>query len=405
MKTIVISDLHLGLDDSLSETVKNRPKLAAFIEMIGREHLADELVINGDFLDHWFYPATANAPRSSHEFYKACATNNAEVIEAIKDLVRSGTPVVYVPGNHDMTLTSEALKEIIPGIIQARDMPGLGRYRTGVRGEVVIEHGHRYEILCAPNTIANASIMEYGHPLLPPGYFFIRLKEHSIAEGRYANPARNAACRKIPPTLPEPNPNDKQACAEYAYWKLWADIVSNWFPVEEELDDKFIEVAVDGLVGTFSLRDLLPVTLPGEDSASQLFQELIPTWEEMQRRNLVPTRISAQHSIEHPTSDEEDIEVLPALEFFDVDPSADVVVLGHTHVAGYKEFPGYDRPKIFANCGTWVDTNGNDPENTATFVLVESTDEGDTVSVLKCEGDTTVERIVPVQNDHIRPGK
>ena len=35
MKTIVISNLHLGLDDRTSENVRSRPKLAAFIDAIG----------------------------------------------------------------------------------------------------------------------------------------------------------------------------------------------------------------------------------------------------------------------------------------------------------------------------------------------------------------------------------
>ena len=70
--------------------------------------------------------------------------------------------------------------------------------------------------------------------------------------------------------------------------------------------------------------------------------------------------------------------------------------------AGYKDFAGYDRPKVFANSGTWVDDNSDDPGNTATFVLVESTAEGDVVQTLKCVGDGKVEDIVPVENDHIR---
>ncbi|MBQ9043667.1 MAG: hypothetical protein IJ111_15615, partial [Eggerthellaceae bacterium] len=88
--------------------------------------------------------------------------------------------------------------------------------------------------------------------------------------------------------------------------------------------------------------------------------------------------------------------------YFDVDPTVDVVVFGHTHVPGYKDFTGYNRPKIFANSGTWVDDNTDDPNNTATFALVESTHEGDAVHVLKCLGDGKVEDIVPVENDHIR---
>ena len=39
--------MHLGLDDRISENVKNRPKLAAFIDMIREENAADDLVTAG----------------------------------------------------------------------------------------------------------------------------------------------------------------------------------------------------------------------------------------------------------------------------------------------------------------------------------------------------------------------
>ena len=51
MNIIVISDIHLGIDDNISETVKNRPLLISFLKKIMDEKLADEVVINGDFLD------------------------------------------------------------------------------------------------------------------------------------------------------------------------------------------------------------------------------------------------------------------------------------------------------------------------------------------------------------------
>ena len=91
MKTIAISDLHLGMDDRISENVKNRPKLAAFIDKIGAEKMADELVIAGDFLDQWFYPGSVDLPRDSREFYLACAKNNQALVESTHegDLVQT----------------------------------------------------------------------------------------------------------------------------------------------------------------------------------------------------------------------------------------------------------------------------------------------------------------------------
>lgn len=47
VKTIVISGLHLGLDDRISEGVRNRPKLVDFCDLIRAENMADELVVCG----------------------------------------------------------------------------------------------------------------------------------------------------------------------------------------------------------------------------------------------------------------------------------------------------------------------------------------------------------------------
>ena len=51
MKTIVISDIPLGIGDKFAEIVKNKPLSMSFLKKIQEERLADELVINGDFLD------------------------------------------------------------------------------------------------------------------------------------------------------------------------------------------------------------------------------------------------------------------------------------------------------------------------------------------------------------------
>ena len=399
MKTIVISDLHLGLDDSISENVSNRPKLADFIRRIEKERLSDELVIAGDFLDQWFYPSDADLPRDSKDFYLACARNNAEVIDALKKLIESGIRVVYVPGNHDMTMTHEILNNIVPGIEQARDVPGLGRYRTGVRGEIVIEHSHRYEIMCAPDRITNAEIVEDGFPMLPPGYFFARIGVTSLSEGLFGK--ADPSLHKTLSEPPLPDPTNADARAAYEYWKTWAAIINGWMPVKESFDEKFIKVAVDGLFGEFALSDLLPQVRPDGSLNAPLYRNITENWDEVQRINLVPVPVTAEHSLKHAADNKERFEELPARVYFDVDPSVDVVVFGHTHVPGYRPFTGYDRPKVFANSGTWVDNNMDDPNNTATFVMIESSPGDDLVQTLKVLGDGKAEDFVWVDNDHI----
>lgn len=96
MNIIVISDIHLGVDDKISETVKNRPLLISFLKRIQDEKHADEVVINGDFLDQWFLPGNFKANPNSDEFYKEVAKNNQDVIDEFKNLIDSGIRLVYV---------------------------------------------------------------------------------------------------------------------------------------------------------------------------------------------------------------------------------------------------------------------------------------------------------------------
>ena len=284
MKTIVISDIHLGIDDRIAETVKNRSLLISFLDDIKMKKSCDEVVINGDFLDQWFLPGTYEAEPDSDTFYHECAKNNQEVIDAFIALVESGIRVVYVPGNHDMTLSHETLNKIIPGIIQARDVRGLGKYRTGERGEVVIEHCHRYESFSAPDMLSNKEFMEYGEPILPPGYFFARVGVQSITEG----------FPKVTKELDDPATPDRSNMEQvmaYAYYKVWKTVIENRFPVNEGLEDKFIKVAVDGFKGEFSLSDIIPKDT-SEGIAAVLYKNFEKHWEEISRRNLVPANIS-----------------------------------------------------------------------------------------------------------------
>ena len=47
-------------------------------------------------------------------------------------------------------------------------------------------------------------------------------------------------------------------------------------------------------------------------------------------------------------------------QYFDLDPTVDVVVFGHTYNPAYKVYDGFDKPKIVVNEGTWIDSNSED---------------------------------------------
>ena len=391
MKTIVISDIHLGIDAKIAENIKNRPLLIDFLDKLCSEGDVDEVVINGDFLDQWFLPGNYDHEGDSDEFYRQCAAANSEVMDAFADTIKRGVDVIYVPGNHDMTLSNKVLSEIIPGIRQSRDVRGLGKYRTGARGEVVIEHCHRYESFCAPDFISNKRYVEYGEPILPPGYFFARVGVQSFAEGMPESD-RELQLADVPERT---NLDQIQA---YAYQKVWKTVIEDRFPVKEGMDDKFVKVNVDGFKGDFSLSDIYPTQTEGGITAA-LYEHFQRNWDELQRRNLVPVPVDLTEQLSRMTDQTLRAEYAKK-QYIDVDPTVDVVVFGHTHVPFYQEFDGFDRKKIYVNEGTWVDHNSDDPDNTATFAEIISDGDKTDVSLKKCIGDGHVDDIVKVENKY-----
>nr|WP_311135741.1 metallophosphoesterase [Acetobacterium fimetarium] len=115
----MISDLHLGLDDSFSETVKNKAYIVSFLNQLTASDV-DELVIDGDLLDEWFIPTGNSQPADLQEFFTKDADNNRTVIDAIKSVMKSGIKVTYIPGNHDMLLNQAILSAILYANVQRR---------------------------------------------------------------------------------------------------------------------------------------------------------------------------------------------------------------------------------------------------------------------------------------------
>ncbi|WP_407380346.1 metallophosphoesterase [Methanobrevibacter sp.] len=388
MKIIVISDIHLGIDDRIAENVKNKPLLISFLKKIQNEKLADEVVINGDFLDQWFLPGNYKTNPDSDAFYKEVAENNRDVIDEFQSLNDSGIRLVYVPGNHDMTLSHRTLEDILPGIVQSRDVRGLGRYRTGRRGEIVVEHSHRYDLFCAPDILTNREFMEYGEPILPAGYFFARVGVTSFAEGM---PEVEKEIKEIS----MPSSDDDDQLAAYAYFKVWENVLLNMFPVNESFDEEFINVAVDGFRGSFSINDLIPKE-HDDGIYAKLYRNVQRNWAEVQRRNFVPCPNTPVECLKNLLNKDYYIDY-SRRQYFDLDPTVDVVVFGHTHLPAYRVYDGYDRPKVVVNEGTWIDKNTDDLENTATFTLIDSGAEKTEVELLKYVDGEFVE----VKNEYV----
>ena len=172
---ICISDIHMGDPRSVASGYcwfsKNAAALESLLSIVQTSTQVRQVVILGDLFDEWVVPYrispfdTAAGINNSRDFFMAIANApvNITIINELKAIASSSTvQLIYIPGNHDMLLTRDILQEIIPGVIWKGDSTGLGHYSP--LGEIIMEHGHRYDLFNCPQPLANA-----GH-ILPPGY-------------------------------------------------------------------------------------------------------------------------------------------------------------------------------------------------------------------------------------------
>jgi len=378
-RIIVVSDLHLGVDDSFSETVKNKDLLTEFLERLVISDI-DELVIAGDMLDEWFVPISYEPHNDLGAFFEKVAENNASIVAAFEKIIQSGVVVAYVPGNHDLLLDEETLAKLIPGIVQARDVDGLGTYRTGIRSEIVIEHGHRYDTFCAPDILSNKEMTGDYPSFLPPGYFFTRIASTSVVEGKSA-PDKNL------PRIEAPSKEDADQLDAYTYYNIWLWAMTT-FPIKADFDEKAIYVGVNGYDNSFSLSDLLPTVQDDGSISAVLYANAQRRWDEVQQNNRVavknPYSKATAGAIDHTFFDEQAVK-----QYFDLDPTVDVVVFGHSHVPLVNRYENeYDKEKVYANSGTWIDENLIGLERC--FVVIESGKQFTDVRLMEYHADGTI---------------
>jgi UDP-2,3-diacylglucosamine pyrophosphatase LpxH len=358
---VIISDLHLGMDDRYAETQKNRAPLVDFLRKLRRAPNIKELVIAGDLIDEWFIPADTDtyAGKGQKEFAQAVAANNQGVVDAFNDIIRDGAiKTTYVPGNHDLLIASESIQAIFPGMGEARDVRGLGTYSPDGHPEVAIEHGHRYNFFCAPDPISNQAIAPGS--ILPPGYFFTRLATLSVVEGK-------PEPQKIRPPV-TPNSLGESQNLEFLYWKIW-DAVMTALPIKEDFDQKIIMTNLDGFTGRYAMSDVMPRQAePGGVITVNLFKGIQDTWDERQALNRVAVRIPVRDAIIKAAAAAETDNQAVVQYFHNPKSNTRIVVFGHSHEPRMIPAKTHDgKPAVYVNSGTWIDKNAMP---TMTFVVI-----------------------------------
>lgn len=359
-KIVCISDLHLGVDDRISEDTVNRPYLIDFINRIGQTKDIRELVIAGDFLDEWILPLNYPVSTDSQEYYKQCIANNQNVINALKGLSNAGVKLVYVLGNHDMTLMADTLKQAMPNITFVGDN-GVGAYITGDRKEIAIEHGHRYDVFSGPDTVDNKEVSSSS--ILPPGYFYARLGTSWFLQGM---PTIN---KMIPELTAAPSKTNIDQYGAYIYSAFWNKNM-NIFTNIERFDDKVFNLKNYGFDAKLSEADILPVLQSdGTIAAPTLFKNFQRSWEQIQINNGVRVHTSfIQAASAQLNGTTGATQYFPKQESIQYDGQGiETAVFGHTHVPLAEEF---NNGISVVNDGSWVDTRTGNQNLTRTFAVI-----------------------------------
>jgi UDP-2,3-diacylglucosamine pyrophosphatase LpxH len=382
-KIIVLSDIHTGFEDAYAEILENRPYLIEFLQRTAVTSDVREVVLNGDILDEWFLPLSF-VEIDRGDFYRKNIENNKDLIAAFKEVMDAGINLVYVVGNHDMSVNIKYIEEAIPGMKVCSQHLGVGLYRTGDRNEIVIEHGHRYDVFSAPDTITNARLTN-GPTMFPPGYFYARFAADWVLSGKPPYMADLPVIETVPDRV-----NDPDQFGAYAYYRTMATVFKNITPTDG-IGDKLLDIRIDGYNDTYSIQDLFPVrNEQGEISAPVLFPNYQRTWEERQKANGVKVHSSfAVASLGALDSKYFESQARAQFEVDNAQSDTSVVLFGHTHVPVFYD---YGNDHYYVNTGTWIDHNTNYREAdgsllSRTFAVVTTAPSSTAVDIYQYQED------------------
>ena len=366
---VIMSDMHIGVDTSFSQCVKNLPPLENLLKQIKASPNVNELVIAGDLVDEWFVPADVNTyqGKDQADFVQRLAATNKGVFDVLNSIIQEGKILVtYTPGNHDIAVTEASIELILPGINQARDnVLGLGTYYPVNCPQIAIEHSHRYNFFCAPDTYSNQDIAP--GTILPPGYFFTRIAALYVEQQKQPNPA--PPVDSLPKIIPHSSGDDSQNML-FKYWETWYTTM-NMFAIENKFDEEIIVTNMNGFTGNFSVDELVPFqSFPGGYIDVDLYKGIQDNWTDRASHNHVAVPIKTEYAVDSVMSNT--FTDYQASQQYFLNPASDVriVVFGHTHAPRINAEVNLDGEKcIYANSGTWVDNNTN-ATTTANFIVI-----------------------------------
>jgi UDP-2,3-diacylglucosamine pyrophosphatase LpxH len=361
-KIVVISDLHLGNDLSYSENVAHLGRLEQFLNEVRSSSTVKELVIGGDMFDEWYIPSRTNTygTGTQADFIRKTVTTNQKIFSVLNGIISDGkVKLTYIPGNHDMGISSDNVDLALPGVNQARDSQdkfGIGTYHPEGYPQIAIEHGHRYDFFCA--LAPGASSTETPNTTFGPGYFFAR-----IAANSFTDPTTEANATKTPTVVLNDSTNAEQA-SKNLYYNLWKTVVDGKIYVKDNFSEPIIVTNIDNFTRTYSINDIIPYNRESDGSIQMnLYNNMFTqsNWDERERYNNVSVMTNINQAILGSLATAF-IDDQSSTQYFNNSLSEErVVVFGHTHKPMIRSVTNTDNKEcIYVNSGSWEDRKTRD---------------------------------------------
>ena len=360
----VISDIHLN--DLRAQAyghswfIENKSLLLNYLDyLIAHAKRYRELVLLGDVFDEYVTPAPlltfadiSGNPMSESDYIRSIAEHNQPVIDRLKAVQDAGITLVYVPGNHDMGATEADIRAIFGDrVVQARDVAGLGTYIPDYAPSVVMEHSHRYDVMCAPDPLSNIGIdsVSADNAFLPAGYFTTRIGATYAVYGRKKTDLSyyNLSASDLTNTRKSGTDAGNRSILK-AVWS----VVSIAKPLDN-LSSTPMPTGLNGLTADYTLYDYSFLGKANPLLYSTMYKQ--SEWEQRLERNHAPKDfpfVLGAVFCEVP-----DIHYLTAVAAYGDDADKRVVVFGHTHQPelSIRRAKGAAHSFVYANSGSWVD--------------------------------------------------
>jgi UDP-2,3-diacylglucosamine pyrophosphatase LpxH len=149
---LVISDLHLGGDERMAIcTAPGQALLADFLRGLAAEQAAGgniHLIVNGDAVDFLaepdFSPFTAD-DRAATSKLSRIIDRTEPVWNALAALAKAGGQITFTLGNHDLELSLPGPRRLLQQTLGRGCFEFIYDDQALVIGDVLIEHGNRYD--------------------------------------------------------------------------------------------------------------------------------------------------------------------------------------------------------------------------------------------------------------------